>query len=160
MKILYLDCFSGISGDMMVGALVDAGVPPEKIEVELKKLPLSGYQLQWGKVMKKGISATKFDVIMLENIEDSHDHERHHAHRHYSDIVDMIERSELNVKSKNEANKFFIVLLLQRQKSMAFPLKKFIFTRLELLTLLLTLSLQRLHSRNFMSTILFLHLSR
>ncbi|MED4923824.1 nickel pincer cofactor biosynthesis protein LarC [Anoxybacillus geothermalis] len=124
MKILYLDCFSGISGDMMVGALVDAGVPPEKIEVELKKLPLSGYQLQWGKVMKKGISATKFDVIMLENIEDSHDHERHHAHRHYSDIVDMIERSELNVEVKKRSEQIFHCIAVAEAKIHGIPIEK------------------------------------
>ncbi len=67
MRILYLDCFSGISGDMTVGALVDAGVPPEKIEAELKKLPLSGYQLRWDRVVKKGIYATKFEVMMQES---------------------------------------------------------------------------------------------
>jgi uncharacterized protein (TIGR00299 family) protein len=63
LKIAYLDCFSGISGDMCLGALVDAGVPPEKLLRELKKLPVKKYQLRISKVKRAGISATKADVI-------------------------------------------------------------------------------------------------
>ncbi|MDR0286934.1 MAG: LarC family nickel insertion protein, partial [Clostridiales bacterium] len=46
MKILYLDCFSGISGDMTVGALLDAGADEKKLRFELKKLNLAGYELE------------------------------------------------------------------------------------------------------------------
>ena len=46
MKIAYFDCFSGISGDMCLGALVDAGVPLKHIEKELKKIPVKGYRLE------------------------------------------------------------------------------------------------------------------
>lgn len=67
MKIAYFDCFSGISGDMTVGALLDAGLKIETLEKELTKLGLSGYQLEVDKVTKKGISATQFKVkILLE----------------------------------------------------------------------------------------------
>jgi hypothetical protein len=119
MKILYLDCFSGISGDMMVAALVDAGVPPEKIEAELKKLPLSGYELQWGKVVKKGISAMKFDVI-IENIEDDH----HHGHRHYSDIISMIRRSELSEEVKQRTEQIFYCIAVAEAKIHGIPVEK------------------------------------
>ncbi|BAD76248.1 hypothetical protein BRO54_1579 [Geobacillus proteiniphilus] len=123
MKILYLDCFSGISGDMMVGALVDAGVPSEKIEVELKKLSLSGYKLQWGKVVKKGISATKFDVIIQESIEGGHHHQSHHAHRHYSDIIDMIRRSELSEEVKQRAGQIFHCIAVAEAKIHGIPVE-------------------------------------
>ncbi|MED4917362.1 nickel pincer cofactor biosynthesis protein LarC [Geobacillus thermodenitrificans] len=124
MRILYLDCFSGISGDMTVGALVDAGVPPEKIEAELKKLPLSGYQLQWDRVVKKGIYATKFEVMMQESAMDHHDHESHHAHRHYSDIIDMICRSELSSEVKKRSKQIFHCIAVAEAKIHGMPVEK------------------------------------
>ncbi|MBS4202259.1 nickel pincer cofactor biosynthesis protein LarC [Bacillus sp. FJAT-49732] len=81
MKALYIDCFSGISGDMMVGALIDAGASPEKIESELKKLNVSGYEIKCSRVIKEGISSIKFDVIVDE--EHSHEHDHHHGHHHH-----------------------------------------------------------------------------
>ncbi|GAB7388808.1 hypothetical protein BSNK01_26460 [Bacillaceae bacterium] len=100
MKILYLDCFSGISGDMTVGALIDAGADPHVLREELRKLDLeTEYSLSWRKVVRNGISATKFDVI-LENGETpahhgthgrhhdhdhNHDHEHDHNHNHHHD---------------------------------------------------------------------------
>ncbi len=62
MKTLYLDVFSGISGDMFVGALIDLGVDPRKLERELKKLKLDGYRLHIARKQKSGIEGIKFDV--------------------------------------------------------------------------------------------------
>ncbi len=64
MKIAYFDCFSGISGDMCLGALVDAGVPLKELESHLKRLPVKGYSLSEEKVRRAGIAATKVDVIL------------------------------------------------------------------------------------------------
>lgn len=64
MKIAYFDCFSGISGDMCLGALVDSGVPLKDIARELKKLQLKGWKLSETKVLRSGISATKVDVLL------------------------------------------------------------------------------------------------
>ncbi|HYQ47585.1 MAG TPA: nickel pincer cofactor biosynthesis protein LarC [Thermodesulfovibrionales bacterium] len=61
-KIAYIDCFSGISGDMFLGALIDAGVPLDYIENELKKLRLKGYTLREKKVLRAGLAATRVDV--------------------------------------------------------------------------------------------------
>ena len=62
MRTLYFDCFSGISGDMVIGALIDAGADPSLVE-ELKKLHIEDeYELTWKKVVKNGITSTKFDV--------------------------------------------------------------------------------------------------
>ncbi|MBE3035818.1 MAG: nickel pincer cofactor biosynthesis protein LarC, partial [Candidatus Atribacteria bacterium] len=97
MKIAYFDCFSGISGDMTVGALLDAGLKIETLEKELKKLGLSGYQLEVNKVLKKGISATKFKVkINEEGVE-----------RRYKDILIILEKSKLDEEIKKETKKIF-----------------------------------------------------
>jgi pyridinium-3,5-bisthiocarboxylic acid mononucleotide nickel chelatase len=62
-KIAYFDCFSGISGDMCLGALIDAGVPLQKVVRELKKIPVTGYRLASRKVKRSSLSAIKLDVI-------------------------------------------------------------------------------------------------
>jgi len=76
MKTLYLDIFSGISGDMLIGALIDLGVDATKLERELKKLPVEGYHLHVGRGEKSQIHGTKFDVHL------SHEHEHEHEHEH------------------------------------------------------------------------------
>jgi uncharacterized protein (TIGR00299 family) protein len=73
MKTLYLDIFSGISGDMFIGALIDLGVDAHKLERELGKLKLDGYHLHVGRQERQGIAGVKFDVHL------AHEHE-HHVH--------------------------------------------------------------------------------
>ncbi|WP_449540181.1 LarC family nickel insertion protein [Ferdinandcohnia sp. Marseille-Q9671] len=83
MKTLYFDCFSGISGDMVVGALIDAGADPQILVEELKKLKFEDeYQLEWKKVVKNGITSTKFDVLLKSDHAHTHHHEHHHEHEH------------------------------------------------------------------------------
>jgi uncharacterized protein (TIGR00299 family) protein len=87
MKTLYLDCFSGISGDMTVGALIDAGADVEAIRKGIASLGLPGVALRAEKLVKKGITATKFDVLVgghraEEAQGHSHDHEHEHEHKH------------------------------------------------------------------------------
>ncbi|MFJ7364293.1 LarC family nickel insertion protein [Peribacillus frigoritolerans] len=89
MRTLYFDCFSGISGDMVIGALIDAGADPVQMEEELKKLNIEEeYNLSWGKVVKNGITSTKFDVFLTSKSEQtlqyshSHGHEHSHEHEH------------------------------------------------------------------------------
>jgi len=91
MRIAYLDCFSGMSGDMFLGALVDAGVSPELLENTVKALDI-GARLKISKVNRSGITATKVDVFVGDEKElpreefwaqkHSHDHEHHPAHHH------------------------------------------------------------------------------
>ena len=76
MKTLYLDIFSGISGDMFIGALLDLGVEARRLERELKKLKLDGYHLHVARQQKSGIEGVKLDV----HLTDAHDH--HHGHHH------------------------------------------------------------------------------
>lgn len=80
MKILYLDCFSGISGDMFIGALIDAGADPSRLQDELKKLRIEEeYELTWNKVVKNGITSTKFDVLLTGETS-KHEHAHKHGH--------------------------------------------------------------------------------
>ncbi len=69
MKILYFDCFSGISGDMVIGALLDAGGNFSYLKKELKKLPIEDeYEISICQVNKNGITGTKFEVTQLNNM--------------------------------------------------------------------------------------------
>ncbi|MFB5662345.1 LarC family nickel insertion protein [Alteribacillus sp. HJP-4] len=92
MRILYLDCsISGISGDMMLGALHALGADMEEIEKQLKQFPMEAFSLNISGVVKKGIYASKVDVVPEE--------EPYH-HRHYSSIRKMIVESALSEKAK------------------------------------------------------------
>ncbi|WNC13974.1 LarC family nickel insertion protein [Brevibacillus brevis] len=101
MRIAYLDCFSGISGDMLLAALVDAGADRSRIEDQLRKLPGLHFRLEWRTVVKTGVTALKLDVIdetpapaqPLKPLKVIGQHD--HAHRAYKDIVEMIEAAEL-----------------------------------------------------------------
>jgi len=87
MRIGYLDCFSGISGDMCLGVLVDAGVPLARIEAALATLPVSGWSLRAESVRRAGIAATRVHVDL--------DHSHHHPHRGLSDVLEIIEGGDL-----------------------------------------------------------------
>ena len=78
---LYLECYSGISGDMTVAALLDLGADQQVLLEGLESLNLPGYQLKIGRVKKNGIDACDFDVI-LDEPENHHDHDHEHEHHH------------------------------------------------------------------------------
>lgn len=82
MKAIYLDTFAGISGNMLLGALLDAGYPLEALRSELQKLQLGDYELIYKKVNKLGIEATYFNVLLPEEHEHLHDHGHVHEHHH------------------------------------------------------------------------------
>ena len=102
MKTMYLDCFSGISGNMLLGALIDAGLPEETLRQQLSKLHLHGYELIIKKVVKCGIHAVYVDVKL------THGHDHHH--RHLVDIFTIIDSSELEQKVKDDSKKIFLLL--------------------------------------------------
>ncbi len=82
MKTLYLDIFSGISGDMFIGALLDLGVDAARLEAELKKLGVDGYHLHVARGQKAQISGIKFDVHLEHDHEHGHGEHEHHEHEH------------------------------------------------------------------------------
>jgi uncharacterized protein (TIGR00299 family) protein len=81
MRTLYLDIFSGISGDMFIGAMLDLGVDFRELEGELRKLGLDGYHLHSARKHKSSIEGVKFDVH-LEGDHCEHGHDHGHAHPH------------------------------------------------------------------------------
>nr|WP_207644821.1 nickel pincer cofactor biosynthesis protein LarC [Clostridium ragsdalei] len=101
MKILYYDCFSGISGDMNLGALIDAGVDKDYLTFELSKLNIDGYELNIKKDVKNGISGTKVDVVLKNNSVCSH------QHRNLEYIENMISSSSLSSKVKKMSKGIF-----------------------------------------------------
>ena len=77
-KILYLECYSGISGDMTVSALLDLGADQRVLIDGLNSLKVEGYEIKIGRTKKAGIDACSFDVIL----EHQHHHHDHHHHHH------------------------------------------------------------------------------
>jgi pyridinium-3,5-bisthiocarboxylic acid mononucleotide nickel chelatase len=107
MRIAYIDCFSGISGDMIIGALIDAGLPFEQIKNELQKLTVRDeFELSVHTVQKHSITATKFDVHIKHLHPHGHD-SKHHAHRHLSDIETIIGESGISDGCKTSILKIF-----------------------------------------------------
>ena len=120
MRILYYDCFSGISGDMNLGALIDLGVPFEYIKEELNKLNISNeFEIKAEKQIKNGIEGTKFDVILKKDkskfkrvsqsssLSTLHNHSEH-VHRNLKDIEIIVKDSLLSEKIKDRALKMFV----------------------------------------------------
>ena len=98
-KIAYLDCVTGIAGDMCLGALVDSGVPLEYLTEQLKELKIDHeYELSQEKVQRNGQQATKVHVNLLKDDDHDHDHHHHHHHtpaRHLPKIESMIQQANL-----------------------------------------------------------------
>lgn len=108
MKTLYLDCFSGMSGDMFVGAMLDLGFPLDELRAELAKLGMEGeYELHARREGRCEITATKFDVEVKEkHHHHHHHHDHHHGHHHgrgYSEIVEMIRGAGLGESVERRA---------------------------------------------------------
>ncbi|WP_138756027.1 LarC family nickel insertion protein [Paenibacillus sinopodophylli] len=117
MKIIYLDCIAGISGDMTLGALVDAGADSNYIETELAKLSVSPFSLSWNRVNKKGISAIKADVQV-----DPHSSPAQHSH--YSDIIQMIRDANLPERVTARSLAIFERIAIAEGKIHGLPLEK------------------------------------
>ncbi len=101
MKIAFFDCFSGISGDMCLGAIVDAGLDIERLKDELAKLSIKDYHLISKKVSRNGISSTKVDVIVDK------DESQNMEGRRWQDIVELINRSKFSEPIKEKGLHIF-----------------------------------------------------
>lgn len=80
-RTLYLECYSGISGDMTVGALLDLGADKEVLENQLKSLPVEGYEVVISRVKKSGLDACDFNVV-LDEVHENHDHDNEYLYGH------------------------------------------------------------------------------
>lgn len=139
---LYLECYSGISGDMTVAALLDLGADQQVLLEGLESLNLPGYQLKIGRVKKNGIDACDFDVILDEPEHDhehhhdhdhehhhdhdhehhhDHDHEHHHhhdhVHRNIGDIFAIIDQSKISDRAKQTAKDIFRIIAAAESKA-------------------------------------------
>ena len=91
-RIVYFDCASGASGDMLLGAVVDLGLPIDRLREELAKLPLPGYRIEARGVTRSGLAATKVDVVAEGPSP---------AHRHLRHILELLEASALEAEVKD-----------------------------------------------------------
>lgn len=96
-KLAYFDCFSGASGDMILGALIDAGAPVEPLAALPAALGLEGVELNFEQITKQGLGATQVDVVCPET----------HVHRHLHHIVDIIEAANLPAAVKTDSRRVF-----------------------------------------------------
>ncbi len=103
MRIAYFDCFSGASGDMILGALLDAGLPLSVLVSELEKLGIGHFEVRAEKTTKMGLSGTKAHVLIDQ------DHHGHH-HRRLADITRIVSRSGLSEAVKAKSLQVFEVL--------------------------------------------------
>ena len=97
MKTAYFDCFAGISGDMVISALIDSGLDFSFIEKTAESLGIDGYEISAEKTLKNGIACTSFKVLVKKN----------QPHRRLSDITDIIMRSGLTESVKNNSIAIF-----------------------------------------------------
>jgi pyridinium-3,5-bisthiocarboxylic acid mononucleotide nickel chelatase len=99
MKILSYDCFSGISGDMNLGAMIDLGVKPDYLINELNKLKIDGWKLDVQKDQRHGITGTRVTVIQTK---------QEHSHRHLTDIEKILDESDLDGNTIMLSKKIFL----------------------------------------------------
>ena len=134
-KTLYLECYSGISGDMTVAALLDLEADRSVLDRVLKSLKVSGFETKISRVVKSGIDACDFDVV-LDKEHENHDHDmeylhghhheghesnhahgtgtaqdhHHHEHRGIKEITYIIEHSAMTENAKKIALRIFCLL--------------------------------------------------
>jgi pyridinium-3,5-bisthiocarboxylic acid mononucleotide nickel chelatase len=106
MKTIYFDCFAGAAGDMILGALIDAGVPFAAVQQALGSLAVDGYEIAADRVVKGGISAVKFRVRDL-SAASADPAAPVHKHYHLKHIRAAIDRSALSAAGKARANHMF-----------------------------------------------------
>ena len=142
-KTLYLECYSGISGDMTVAALLDLGADREVLKESLKSLPVGGFRTEITRVKKSGLDACDFSVILEQDNHDhdmeylhgseksytghheyTHSHEYPHEHRGMKEITEIIQKSEMTARAKKMAMRVFGILAQAESKAHGVPVEE------------------------------------
>ena len=127
MKTLYYDCFSGISGDMNLGAMIDLGVDKEYLTTELKKLDLSGYQLKIAREKRNNIEGTRVQVVLKKETKSkkaAKEHKDSQKNRNLKNIETLINNSSLNENVKHLSKTMFTKIAEAESKIHGEPIKK------------------------------------
>lgn len=126
MRVAYFDAFSGVSGDMTIGAFLDLGMPLSVLEEGLAPLGLDDVTFDVGHRVRSGIRATKFSVHAPElNEPEGHHHQHehhHHAHRSYRDIRELLAKSAITPNVRERAEKIFHALAVAEARIHAMPI--------------------------------------
>lgn len=137
-RTLYLECSSGISGDMFVACMLGLGADREKLLKTLKSIPVDGFEVEISDVLKSGISCTDFNVILKEDNHDhdmeylhghehehahehEHGHQHHHDHRHPSDIKHIIDHTEMTLSAREIAFRILDMIAAAEAKAHGIP---------------------------------------
>lgn len=142
-KTLYLECYSGISGDMTVAALLDLGADREVLKESLKSLPVGGFRTEITRVKKSGLDACDFSIILEQDNHDhdmeylygseksytghheyTHSHEYPHEHRGMKEITEIIQKSEMTARAKKMAMRVFGILAQAESKAHGVPVEE------------------------------------
>jgi len=138
-KIMYLDCASGISGDMFVGAMLDLGADTDVLANVLNSIPEQGFQYEISRVKKAGIDCCDFNVILEEDNHDhdmeyleGHEHNHHeeehkhhhheHTHRHYSEVKEILEKTDMTDGARAVAERIFEIIASAEAKAHDLPI--------------------------------------
>lgn len=114
MKIAYFDCFSGISGDMLIGSLLDAGLDFNVLEKEIDKLGLKSVRIKAEKTVKQNIASTRFSV--------QYEDQKHH--RHLDDLYALVDNSTISDDIKKKAREVLLKIAVAEAKIHDMPLEK------------------------------------
>ncbi|MGN0292038.1 MAG: nickel insertion protein, partial [Lachnospiraceae bacterium] len=123
-RTLYVECTSGISGDMFTASLLDLGASEEILQKALNSLSVQGFQIEITRVKKSGLDACDFNVILDKEHENhdhdmnylygktkgKHHHEISHEHRNLAEIIEIIEGSDITKRAKMTAVHIFEIL--------------------------------------------------
>lgn len=115
MRTLYIECNSGISGDMTAAALLDLGADREGLLSMLESMPLAGYHIEIGRTEKRGISACDFQVVPEG---------QEHTHRHLSDIFGIIEQTDVSPNVKALAKRMCLIVAEAEAKAHNVPVER------------------------------------
>ena len=137
-RSLYIECNTGISGDMAVAAMLDAGADQAVLKAALDSVPLQGFKVEISRVKKAGIDCCDFSVILGHEHENhdhdmeylfgkeehshEHHHEHYHGHRNLADVLSIIDSTQMTDKARSLAHKIFTIIAEAESKAHGVPL--------------------------------------